>query len=109
MMNYHDAVIHRLDIIMVPGEWQVALSVTVEGKGVVVTFENIWWVGVHGLGMVANETQVISIEETGWYEVPANCHYENGGYTVYAIQLSSGSKLVVVARAIIETPAPRPR
>lgn len=108
MMNYHDAVIQRIDISMVPGKWHVSLSVTVEGQGVVVTFEQIWWVGIHGLGMVINETKVISIEETGWYEVPTNCHCENGGYTVYAIQLSSGSKLVVVAQAIIENQLPRP-
>jgi hypothetical protein len=68
-----------------------------------VSFDSIWWIGVDGLGMVANERQVYSIEEAPWDQVPVNCRYEQGGYTVYAIQMASGSRIIVVAKALIET------
>jgi hypothetical protein len=104
MLNYHDASIQRFDISMVPGEWHIALSVTVEGRGIVVTFDRIWWIGVHGLAMISNESQVDWIDDTGWDGVPENCRFERGGYRAYTIQLISGSKLIVVAQAIIECP-----
>ena len=106
MLDYHDAKICRMAITMTPGNWDVALDLLVQGRDVKVTFEAIWWVGVHGLGMVANEEQIYSIMETSWDEVPANCRYEAGGNKTFEIQCSSGSKILVVAGKLIESVIP---
>lgn len=104
--SYHDALVRQMCVTMVPGQWKAELDLTIEGIDVKVSFDSVWWVGVHGLGMVANEEQLYSINETSWDDVPTNCRYEAGGYKVFEIQAASGSRILVVAGRLIDSRSP---
>ncbi len=102
--DYHDATIRQIAITMAPGKrWDVKFDLRNMEHEVTIAFVNIWWVGVHGLGMISNEGEIDSIMETSWDEVPAVYRYLEGGYKVFEIKTCSGSRILVAAKELIES------